>query len=250
MSWRRLAEIDWSRCRSAAAGCALTLRNKLLTGVAVAVPLVVTLWVLNLAYRFIKGISDPLISQIVLRSADPTNGIERLTLGDVPGVSFVVTLIMLVLLGVMATNVFGKRIIDTFERFLERLPVVATIYNGVKQVIDSIRNFNRGMNFKRVVYVEYPSPGCRLIGFVTGQYHESSEGKNVTAVFIPTAPNPMTGFVVVIDNDRICDSGLGLDEASKLILSAGLIGPKSDREEDSGPTAAIPAGEAATDAEQ
>lgn len=219
-------KVDFQRLRHGARTFLLSFRNKLLTGVAVAVPLVVTLWVLNLAYRFIKGISDPLISRIVLRSAEPASGVERLTLGDVPGVSFVVTLVMLALLGIMATNVFGKRLIDSFERLLVRLPVVATIYNAVKQVIDSIRQFNQGMNFKRVVYVEYPSPGCRLIGFVTGQYQEATAGKNVTAVFIPTAPNPMTGFVVVIDDERISESGLGLDEASKLILSAGLLGPR------------------------
>lgn len=227
-----LRSIDWNHCKSLAGCLVLSLRNKLLTGVAVAVPLVVTLWVLNLAYRFIKGISDPWISRIVLREAAPAEGIARLTLSDVPGVSFFVTLLMLVLLGVMATNVFGKRIISAFEKFLQRLPVVATIYNGVKQVIDSIRQFNRGVSFKRVVYVEYPSPGCRLIGFVTGQYIESIQSKNVTSVFIPTAPNPMTGFVIVVDSERVTDSGLGLDEASKLILSAGLVGPQGERGSD------------------
>ena len=204
----------------------ISIRNKLLTGVAVAVPLVVTLWVLHLAYRFIQGISDPILSQIVLRRADAANDVSRMTLGDLPGVGFVVTLLMLIVLGVMATNVFGRKLIDSVERFLERVPVVATIYNAVKQVMDSIKQFNKGMRFKRVVYVEYPSPGCRLIGFVTGQYHESLSGRDVTSVFIPTAPNPMTGFVIVIDNERVMASDLGLDEASKLILSAGLVGPR------------------------
>ncbi len=203
----------------------VSLRNKLFTGILVAVPLVVTIWVLNLAYSFIKGISEPILSQIVLRPADAANSITRLTLGDVPGVAFIVTLLMLILLGVMATNVFGRKLIDSFEKILVRVPLVATIYNAVKQVMESIQQFNRGVRFKRVVYVEYPSPGCRLIGFVTGQYHESHAGKDVTAVFIPTAPNPMTGFVVVIENDKVMDSDLGLDEASKMILSAGLVGP-------------------------
>lgn len=204
----------------------VTIRNKLLTGVAVAVPLVVTLWVLNLAYGFIKGISDPIISQIVLRPADPANEIARLTLGDVPGVSFLVTLLLLILLGVTATNVLGRKLIDSFEGLLVRIPVVATIYNAVKQVMDSIKQFNKGTRFQRVVYVEYPSEGCRLIGFVTGQFHESHSGQDVTAVFIPTAPNPMTGFVIVIPDDKVMDSDLGMDEASKLILSAGLVGPQ------------------------
>jgi uncharacterized membrane protein len=194
------------------------LRNKLLTGILVAIPLVVTIWVLNLAYGFIKSISEPLLSKIWIS--------QTKTLSMIPGVSFAVTLIMLILLGFMATNVLGKRMLEGFDHLLMRIPIVSTIYAGVKQVIDSFKSFNSVSDYKRVAYVEYPSEGSKLIGFVTGQYFDSTLQKEMTSVIIPTAPNPMTGLVVVIESSRVIDSSLTMEEATKMILSAGLLVPK------------------------
>ena len=79
--------------------------------------------------------------------------------------------------------------------------------------------------FKGVAWVEYPSPGCRLLGFVTGTFQDAKSGKEMTSVFIPTSPNPMTGFVIVVDDDRLEMSQLSVEEATKLLLSAGLVAP-------------------------
>lgn len=203
-----------------------TLRNLLLAGVVIAIPLVVTIWVLNLAYRFIQGISEPLLRQVVLVPADRAQGIARQDLGDIPGVSFLVTVLLLLLLGFISTNVFGKRVLEFVEKLLLRVPVVATVYAGVKQVIDSFKSFNSGSSFSRVVYVEYPSPGCRLLGFVTGKFYDRQLDESMTAVFLPTAPNPMTGFVIVTPTRNVVDADLTMEEASKLIVSAGLVVPQ------------------------
>lgn len=202
------------------------IRNKLLAGVVVAVPIIVTIWVLEIAYGFIKGISGPVLGKFWLFRPNPRDAYPGLTLDQIPGVSFFVTLLMLVLLGYMATNVLGQRILDWFERQLMRIPLVATIYTGVKQVIDSFKSFNNMANFKRVVYVEYPSPGCKLIGFVTGQYYDQRLRQEMISVVIPTAPNPMTGLVIVVEAAYVIESELSLEEAMKLIVSAGLVSPK------------------------
>ncbi len=209
-----------------ARGALTTLRNLLFAGVVVAIPLVVTIWVLNLAYRFIKGIGEPLLRQVVLVDADRASGIAQQTLGDIPGMSFLVTVLLILLLGFVSTNVFGKRVLESFENLLLRVPVVASVYAGVKQVIDSVKTFNSGESFKRVVYVEYPSPGCRLLGFVTGQFHDDRLDEGMTAVFLPTAPNPMTGFVIVTPTRNVVEADLTMEEASKLIVSAGLVVPR------------------------
>ena len=187
------------------------LRNKLFTGIVFAIPLIVTGWVLKIAYGTISGISAPFLKGLGI---------------DVSIVSFFVTIAMLVALGFLASNVFGQRMLESFERGLLRIPVVATIYAGVKQVIDSFKSFNNVSNFKRVAYVEYPSPGCKLIGFVTGQFYDERLGLEMTSVIIPTAPNPMTGLVVVVEASRISESSLSIEEAMKLIVSAGLVVPK------------------------
>ncbi len=190
----------------------VAMRNRLLAGIAVSVPLVVTIWVLNLAYNFISGISAP--------------SLKLFKLDQIPGVPFLVTLAVLLLVGTMATHVIGRRVLGFAERMLMRVPVVATIYAGVKHIADSLKGFNNTSNFKRVVYIEYPAPGCKLIGFVTGQFYDPSLQREMTTVVVPTAPNPMTGLVLVVEASKIIDSELGLDDAMKLIVSAGLVGPK------------------------
>ncbi|MEI8342280.1 MAG: DUF502 domain-containing protein [Verrucomicrobiota bacterium] len=188
-----------------------TARNKIFAGILVAIPLIVTIWVLALAYAFVNGISDPFLSRV---------GIH------IPGLGFIVSILLLVGLGFMATNVLGRRLLEGGERLLLRVPLVATIYAVVKQVIDSIRAFNNVSNFKRVVYIEYPSDGCRLIALVTGQFYDSVLGKEMTTVVIPTAPNPMTGLVVLVESSKLIESSLTIEEATKLIVSAGLVAPR------------------------
>jgi len=190
----------------------IVLRNKLLAGILAAIPLIVTFDVLKIAYGFINDISEPFLKR----------GFHV----DVPGLGFAVTVLMLMGLGVMATNVLGQRILESIERLVLRIPLAATIYAGVKQIIDSVKAFNSGSQFKRVAYVEYPSPGCKLIGFVTGQFYDETLKCEMTSVVIPTAPSPMTGIVIVVESSRIIDSSLTIEEATKLVVSAGLVVPR------------------------
>ncbi len=194
------------------------IRNKLIAGVAVAIPTVVTIWVLHLAYRFISGISSPFL--------------KALGIGHIEWLGFFLTLLILFFVGLAATHVIGRKFIETAEELVLRLPVIATIYSAVKQIIESIKKFQGGMTFKRVVYVDYPATGARLIGFVTGQHEEPATGQSFTSVFVPTAPNPMTGFVMMVDSAEVVESSLTLEQASKMILSAGLVGPVSPADAD------------------
>jgi uncharacterized membrane protein len=187
------------------------LRNKLFAGIVAAIPLIVTFDVLKIAYGVINDISEPFLKKFGV---------------DIPGLGFAVTVVMLMGLGFMATNVLGQRLLLGFEKLVLRVPLAATIYAGVKQVIDSVKAFNSGTQFKRVAYVEYPSPGCKLIGFVTGQYFDERLQLEMTSVVIPTAPNPMTGIVIVVESSRVIDSSLSIEEATKLVVSAGLVVPR------------------------
>lgn len=187
------------------------LGNRLFTGVLVAVPLLVTFLVLQIAYNFIDARGEWLWKQF---------GWE-----EIPGLGFVSTLILLLLLGYFATNVLGKKVIDTFEKILTKIPLIAPVYNAVKQALESFKNMGSGKQFTRVAYVEYPSPGCRLIAFVTGHFVESTTDIEMTTCFIPTSPSPLTGFVVCIPTEQVLDSGLSLEQATKVIMSAGLVAP-------------------------
>lgn len=189
------------------------LWSRLLAGILIAVPLIVTLWVLSLGYAFISKISEPIWT--------------TLGVNNVPLLNFVTTLILLVAVGSMAAHVMGRRIIDRTESVLMRVPLIAPLYGAVKQVLDSVRMMSSSAQAKRVVYLEYPSEGSLLIGFVTGQYLEPRLQRQYTLVFLPMAPNPLAGFVVAVPAEKIIECSLTFEEATKLIVSGGLVVPPS-----------------------
>jgi len=186
------------------------LRNKLLAGIAVAVPLLATVWVLTLGYNVVKGISAPWVKRA---------GITW------PGIDFLISILLLLALGFMATHVLGKRLLTAFDRLVSKMPVVATIYGMAKQVMDSLRSLGSGPSFKRVVWLENPVLGHRLMAFATGQFTDPKSGRELVSVFVPTAPNPVTGFVLAVDRERVVDADIPIEDATRFILSAGLVAP-------------------------
>lgn len=187
------------------------LRNTLLAGLVILIPLVITIWVLNLAYHFIAGVSAPLLL--------------ALHIPVIPGLPFLITLLMLLGVGFMATNVWGRLILATGDRLILKLPLVGGIYAGIRQVIDSIKNLNKTGRDKRVVYVPYPAEGSYILAFATGEFHDPALGVDMTWVLLPTAPNPMTALIVAIETTRLINSELTLEEATKLIVSGGVMIP-------------------------
>lgn len=192
------------RCWSAALG------NRLLAGILFAVPLIVTYWVLAFGYRLVNGLSEPWLK----------------TLGvNFPGLGFLITLVAFAALGFMATHVLGRRILDRFETFILRIPLVASIYAGTKQVIHSLRSTGAESRSKRVVAVEYFAPGSHIFGFATGRMSEGDSGREMTVVFVPTAPNPTTGIIIAVPSSQVRDCDMSVEEASKMLVSGGLIMP-------------------------
>jgi uncharacterized membrane protein len=184
--------------------------NKLLAGILVSVPLIVTILVLRIAYQAIDSVTSPFLSAL---------GINFF------GSGFLATVLLVLGLGFMATNVIGRRIIDACEGGISRVPLIAPLYSAVKQALESFRDIKDKRRFRSVAYIEYPSKGCHLVGFVTGNLVDPINKRPMTTVFLPTSPNPLTGFVVVVPDELVIESGLTLEQASKLIVSAGLVSP-------------------------
>ncbi len=213
-------------------GWGVWLRNKFLAGLALALPLIITFWILFSIYDILHAWSKPVLAQVVnlvnefseepvLNIADPK--LESLT----NFIGFLFSVLIILGLGFMATNVIGVHIVTAVDKLLLRIPLVAVIYRPLKQVIDAFRSLGGGakQNFKRVVYIDYPVPGMRMIGFATGQYCDPQTGKAMTCVLLPTAPSPMTGFLLVVDSDKITDAPITIEEAMKMIISGGLVSP-------------------------
>jgi uncharacterized membrane protein len=206
------------------------LRNKLLAGLALALPLLITWWVLEWGYRLLHGFSEPMLNGL----ANMVNNLAAHPVVDLQSeafkqivkfIGFLIPLLALVALGVMATNVIGGRVVAAFDMLLSRVPIVSFIYKSLKQVIDAFRGLGGRQNFKRVVYVDYPMSGMRMLGFVTGQYYDSREEKDMAAIFVPGALSPMTGLLLVVEASKVTDAPISIEDAMKLIFSGGLVVP-------------------------
>ena len=204
--------------------------NLLLAGLATVIPIVGTVFLLSWIYRALLAVGRKLVYGLVnildwLRQAEGTDA----WLGSLPQenhpVWFLIPILLLGMIGAAVTNRPGQAIVNWVDGALTRIPFMGFFYSTIKQGVDAFRDMGGARKFKGVAYVEYPSPGCRLLGFITGSFHDVQRGKDVTSVFIPTSPNPMTGFVVVVDEDRIESSNLSVEAATNLLLSAGLVAP-------------------------
>lgn len=212
-------------------GWAVWLRNKFLAGLALALPLIITFWILYSIYDILHGWSKPVLAQIVSLvnelSDQPLLDIDDPKLANLTNfIGFLFSLGIILGLGFMATNFIGVHVVTAIDKLLLRVPLVAVIYRPLKQVIDAFRNLGgTKQNFKRVVFVDYPVPGMRMLGFATGQFCDPQNGKALTCVLLPTAPSPMTGFLLVVDSEKVSDAPITIEEAMKMIISGGLVVP-------------------------
>jgi len=193
------------------------LRNYFLTGVILLVPVVVTLFIMFQLFLWADGFLGESVSRAI--------GYR------IPGLGIIFTIFLFVSVGIIGQNVLGKRLWHWVEYSLESLPVVRSLYVGIKQVSDILFQQQKS-DFQRVVLVEYPRRELWIIGFVTNDaavWSQSAEflERKMVSVFIPTTPNPTSGFLLLVDRTQVIDSALGVEEAMKLVISGGLVQPKS-----------------------
>ena len=205
--------------------------STLFAGVASVLPVLATLWILILIYRILREVGEGMIESLFqflnfLRGIEA--GAPEAWAFRFPGSNLILAMLPVLILfaiGFAVTNAPGKRVLAWIEGKIERLPLLGFVYSSIKQLVDALKGLGSERKFKGVAYVEYPSAGCRLLGFITGSFHDAQQGREVTSVFIPTAPNPLTGFVILVENEKVMKCDMTLEEASKLVLSAGLVAP-------------------------
>jgi len=197
---------------------ARALRNYLIGGLLVWIPIMVTVWV----FRFLTRILD---NSLVL--LPPPWRPEALVGHYVPGVGVALSLLLLLVTGVIARNLFGKRIVTSIEDLVRRIPVVGAVYGGAKSFSETVLT-DKGKSFKQVVMVEFPRTGIFSIGFITAHDLEEVQFKTeqeVTCVFVPTTPNPTTGFIVLVPKTEVVLLDMTVDEAFKMLLTLGVVVP-------------------------
>lgn len=197
---------------------ASSLRSYLLAGLVVWLPILVTIMVL----RFIIDLLDKTLA-LVPHAYQP----EQLLGFNLPGLGVLISLLLLLVTGIVATNLFGQRLMRWSEAILDKIPLVRTIYNATKQVIQAIFATN-SQAFRKVLLIEYPRKGLWSIAFQTGVAHPEitdHTGMEMVSVFIPTTPNPTSGFLMMMPKSEVIELSMTIEAALKFIISLGVMQP-------------------------
>lgn len=202
------------------------MKRYFIAGLLVWVPLAVTLWLI----RFLVTTMDGVLPAWMIPDV-----IERY---HIPGAGLIAVLLLVLGTGVLAANFIGERLVRWWELLLARIPIVRTIYSSVKQVSDTILSPN-GQAFRKAVLVQYPRQGSWTIAFLTGVpgpgVIEHLPGEHVS-VYVPTTPNPTSGFFLLLRKSEVVELDMSVDAALKYIVSMGVVAPPTNGRQ-SGPAA-------------
>jgi uncharacterized membrane protein len=207
----RLADVN-RRSEATRRGFGSWLRNRLVVGFLVSFPLVVTIFFA----RFSFGLLDRWFRPIS----------TRLFGFQIVGGGLVLALVGLLLLGIVATNVFGGRLLSLFERWISSVPLLSPIYQGARQITEAIQ-MNDERDFRRVVLLQFPHAGVRSLGFVTREFPGPTafSSEPSVLVFVPTTPNPTSGFLVAARASDLTAVDITVEEGVKMVISGGLLTP-------------------------
>jgi uncharacterized membrane protein len=194
------------------------MKKYFITGLLIWIPLVITIWVLKL-------VVDVLDQSLLLL---PARAQTENWLGiHVPGLGAILTLVIVLLTGIFATNFFGAQLVRLWHRVLHQIPVVNSIYSSVKQISDTLFS-SSGQAFRKALLVQWPHPGMWTIAFLTGTPSGEvarSIPADCVSVYVPTTPNPTGGYFVIVPRKDVVELEMTVDEALKYIISMGVVPP-------------------------
>jgi uncharacterized membrane protein len=200
------------------------LRNYFLTGFVVAAPIGITIYITWTFVHWVDSRVKPLIPSVY----NPDNYLPF----SVPGVGLLFAILILTLLGFLTANLVGRTVVSYGETMLDRMPLVRNLYRGLKQLFQTALS-QTGRSFQKVALVEYPTKGVWRVGFVAtrakGEIDQSMPEKDLMAVFIPNTPNVTAGFLTFVPRKDAIILDMSVEEAAKMIISAGLVSPEHPR---------------------
>ena len=216
------------------------VRNRLVSGMLVLVPVGVTLLVMRWLFTWLAGFLGPLVNGWI-KSMGWDFGEKApvyVTLA-ISVASIVLLLMLLYAAGSIGQMVVGRRVISSGEKLVMRIPLVRTVYSATKQVIEAVSMPNRTA-FKSVVLIEFPRRGAWALAFLTGEI-SGPDGIKLARIFLPTTPNPTTGFFLIMAADEVIATTLTVEEAFKMIISGGIVSPHELVAAETGPLASVAA---------
>ncbi len=193
------------------------LRRKLAAGLLVVIPIGITLFIL----RFLFNLADGVLAPYIQKTANFFLGEDY---RYIPGLGMIAGLLVLYATGIVASNVLGSRMVSFGESIMSRIPLVKSIYTSSKQFIQVFSRSGKN-SFRKAVYVEFPKEGSFSIAFITNSVQTAS-GKTYYTLFIPTSPNPTSGYVLLLEEHRVYPTSFSVEEAMKVIMSGGVVAPE------------------------
>jgi uncharacterized membrane protein len=192
----------------------VTFKRKFIAGLFISIPAIITILVIAWFFRFVDGLLEPIYYKIL--------GYHT------PGLGFISAIVLVFIVGIVSTNVFGKKIILFFERIFLNIPVFKSFYTAVKQLVDAFSPESTTSSFKKVVIIEYPRKGAYAFGFLTKERtvlaDNSGKELNLRAVYVPTN-NLYMGEIVLVPEGDVFATDIAVDEGMKIILSGGIAAP-------------------------
>jgi uncharacterized membrane protein len=198
-------------------------RRYLVTGLLIWVPLAATILIFSLLIRF----TDRALVLLPSRYRPENWFTETWPDFNIPGFGAIVAIIVLLITGFLGANLLGRRLVHTYERIFERIPLVRSVYGSIKHFAEIIFSED-GTSFKKVLMIEYPRPGLYSLCFLTSEKPKEVQhrtGEEVVTVFLPTTPNPTSGFMLFVPRNEIVELDMAVDDALKLIISLGVVVP-------------------------
>jgi uncharacterized membrane protein len=196
-------------------------KNYFIAGLIAILPLWISYYILLAVFNVAASLLKPFLRLIPFLAATPV-------LLDV--LSFVGTIVFVISLGVVITNVFGQQMFSMFERRITKIPFLSGIYGAIRKLTDMFSQSAGSKNFQRVVLVEFPKPGSFIMGFLTSEGNEEFNQKTqneMVTVFTPTAPNPTSGFLFVVPKTATIPLNISVEEAIKMLVSGGVTAGKT-----------------------
>jgi uncharacterized membrane protein len=187
-------------------------KKVILAGLLAIAPIALTYWILKITFEFLDNFTAPILRKVHI---------------DIPGLGLLLTLSLVYALGLFVTNVLGKKLFSWGERILTNIPIVKSIYSTIKQITQTFSG-TASRNFQSVIYLEYPRKRLWTLAFVTGSStNEKKDG--FYHLFIPTTPNPTSGFFIIVPQEDTIPAEMNVEEALKAVISGGMLAPENHK---------------------
>ena len=224
MSHDANTELNKNAAEAHAPGFGARLRHYLVTGVLVWVPLLATWWVASTLINLIDRI---------LLVVPPEYRPSTLLGFNVPGLGVILALVVLFVTGLLLANFLGRQVVALWEAVLNRIPLVNSMYSGIKQLLETFLSHD-SRSFRKVLLVEYPSKGLWTLAFLAGDpvgEIQQKTASEVLTIYVPTAPNPTSGYVIFVAKDDAVELDMSVEDAMRMIVSLGMVVPASNKAE-------------------